>query len=147
MKPEIVRYLTRVRRHGKEAARHAAFESTSIGDLAFLLLSFFIVTSSFILRQGVFFSLPSKNSGAMRVEQRQLLEVFPVNDGFVIDNTLINRKDFSELLQKRNDEMKDSILVVKMAPEVPYARLVDTLSVARETGTTRISLKNTEEGR
>ena len=60
------------------------FDSSAIADLAFLLLIFFIVTSSFILRQGLFFSLPSRSSGSVRLDDKKIVEVVPGNDGLVL---------------------------------------------------------------
>jgi biopolymer transport protein ExbD len=117
------------------------FDSSSIADLAFLLLIFFIVTSSFILRQGIFLSLPSKSAGAVRMDEKKILEVYPQNNGFSFDDSLLNREEFSALLLKHKSNYDDGVVVVYMADTVQYDRLVDTLSVARETGIERISLK------
>ncbi len=121
------------------------FESTSIGDLAFLLLIFFIVTGSFVLRQGILFSLPSKSAGTVQVDEKKLIEVFPINDGFQIDNKTLTRQSFKDVLSSRQSISKDNILVIYMSKTVKYSRLIDTLSVAKETGITRVSLKDTEE--
>ena len=121
------------------------FDSSSIGDLAFLLLIFFIVTSSFILRQGIFLSLPSKSSGAIKLQEDQLFEVYPENEGFVHEGKLLDRGSLKTLLSGQREKQPDSVFVVYMKPEVQYDRLIDALSVASEVGMNRVSLKNFEE--
>jgi biopolymer transport protein ExbD len=60
-KAALLKYFYQKDKKFKEIKEHTA-DTSSIGDMAFLLLVFFIVTGSFMLRQGVFFSLPSNSS-------------------------------------------------------------------------------------
>ena len=118
------------------------FDSSSIGDMAFLLLIFFIVTSSFILRQGIFFSLPSKSAGSVRIEENRVIDVYPENSGFLYSEQLLGREEFSTAMMQRVKKNEESVMIIHMKEGVIYDRLVDTLSVARETGIRRVSLKN-----
>ena len=45
------------------------------------------------------------------------------------------------LIEKKNNTA-DMVLLIKMSPRVKYDKLVDALSVAKESGIKRISLKN-----
>jgi len=141
----LVKILHRREQRRKER-QGPAFESSSMADMAFLLLIFFIVTGSFVLRQGIFFSLPSKTAGSVQLLPNQIVEVHPLNEGFRHEGTVLNREGFKKLLGERRDAMKDSVLIIYMGKSVRYERLVDTLSVARETGVTRVSLKNADKG-
>ncbi len=116
-------------------------EPTSMADISFLLLLFFIVTSSFLIREGIFFSLPEKGA-SVRVEEEKVIEVYPVEDGFRIGEDLLDRRNFKERLARSLAETPGKILVIRMGSEVRYDRLVDTLGVAKETGMNRISLKH-----
>jgi len=139
---KILRRREVVRRRREEKD----FDSSSIGDMAFLLLIFFIVTGSFMLRQGIFFSLPSKTAGAIKLDRKEIFEVFPQDEGFLYNGVVINRDEFKEKLALHKKNSSEGVLVIRMKKEVNYNRLVDTLSVAKETGLTRVSLKNAEEG-
>ena len=139
---KILRRREVVRRRREEKD----FDSSSIGDMAFLLLIFFIVTGSFMLRQGIFFSLPSKTAGAIKLDRKEIFEVFPQDEGFLYNGVVINRDEFKEKLALHKINSPEGVLVIRMRKEVNYNRLVDTLSVAKETGLTRVSLKNAEQG-
>lgn len=136
-------------RHGikkrEREVRH--FDSSSISDLAFLLLIFFIVTSSFIIRQGVFFSLPSQSAASVRLKENQVIEVYPQDNGFLYNDELLDRSEFMQMIVDHNKINPDTVLIIYMNPQVKYDRLVDTLSVAKETGMKRVSLKNIGEKR
>lgn len=141
----IVKILQR-RGRLKRRSDERTFDSISIADMAFLLLIFFIVTGSFVLRQGIFFSLPSKTAGSVSLDERQITEVYPREEGFLHDGTLLNREQFGRLLREREKTVREGVLMIHMGERVRYERLVDTLSVARESGVRRVSLKNADRG-
>ena len=140
----IIYKILRRRALRKKELEAKHFDSTSIADLAFLLLIFFIVTSSFIIRQGLFFSLPSRSSGTVRVDENRIAEVFPIDSGFLYEEKVMQRDEFKSSLKKHRLKEPETILLIRMAPEIKYKRLVDAMSVARELGIERISLKNAE---
>jgi len=117
------------------------FESFSIGDLAFLLLIFFIVTSSFILREGIFFSLPSNSGSAVRVDSKQILDVYPENSGFRIDDKLMGRDEALEVFSAHKKNVDDAVVIIHMKDGIIYDRFIDTLSLAKETGIGRVSIR------
>lgn len=130
-------------------SRLTEFESSSIGDIAFLLLIFFIVTSSFMLKQGIFFSLPEKNSKSIRNEKLELVELVPAREGFRFQGVEWEREKLAAELRSRRENLaegRDLVGVIIMSENLPYDRLVDSLSLLRETGIRKISLKNWQGG-
>jgi biopolymer transport protein ExbD len=117
------------------------FESSAMGDLAFLLLIFFIVTSSFMIRQGIFFSLPSNTAGVVRLTDDQIMEVSPQNSGFLYRGMIVERGFFLDTMKSQMKQDHNKVLIIAMGSTVKYDRLVDTLSVAKEAGIRRVSLK------
>jgi biopolymer transport protein ExbD len=137
----ILKYLSRRRKSKRGRMEFSLFESFSIGDLAFLLLIFFIVTSSFILREGIFFSLPSNSGSAVRVDSKQILDVYPENVGFRIDDRLMTRGEALEAFAAHKKSVDDAVVIIHMKEGVIYDRFVDTLSLAKETGIGRVSIR------
>ncbi len=136
------------RREGRRNWRDSrTFDSSAIADMAFLLLIFFIVTSSFIMRQGIFLTLPSKRSGAVMMKPERILEVVPENRGFTLKGRTVDRETFKKIVVEHGKKFPKGVMIVRMKEKVKYDRLVDTLSVARETGLNKISLKEAGGGR
>ncbi len=138
----IILKIIRRREMKKRVSEYKPFESSSIGDLAFLLLIFFIVTGSFVLRQGIFFSLPSQTAGSVKLEEKLIVDVYPQDNGFQYNEDIMNREAFKDMLTERKNESSEVVLIIHMKQQVKYDRLVDTLSIAKEAGIKRISLKN-----
>ena len=137
-----IRYFLRKARTRREV-RQADFDSSAVADLAFLLLIFFIVTSSFILRQGLFLSLPSSKSSAVRVDAKKLFKVYPQKAGFKYKGKRYDRAQLAAELQKQKEKIKDLIMIIYMNEEVAYERLVDTMSLAKEQKIKKLSIKDT----
>lgn len=144
-KNKIIVKILRKRERLKREIETRSLDTSSIGDLAFLLLIFFIVTASFLLRQGIFFSLPSTSAGSIKIEKKQIIEVYPLNQGFQYNGKVIERDELKQVLIRRQEKNRNSVLFIRMKPKVKYDRLVDMLSVVREIGMKRVSLKNAEE--
>jgi len=136
-----VRNLSKKRKMRKGRMEFTLFESFSIGDLAFLLLIFFIVTSSFILREGIFFSLPSNSGSAVRVDAKQIIDVYPENMGFRIDDKLMVREEALEKMKSHRESVDDAVIIIHMRDGIIYDRFIDTLSLAKETGIGRVSIR------
>ena len=139
-----VKRLVERRIREKRTFEHKPLEVISISDIAFLLFIFFIVTSSFVLREGIFFSLPSRNAATIRLEDDKIAEVEPVDDGFRYKGLLMRREAFVQEMKEFIGGDRNRVLIIAMSPYVKYDRLVDTLSVAKEAGVRRVSIKNTE---
>ncbi len=149
MEKNIITGRILARRKNRELFRKndGITDSSSMGDMAFLLLIFFIVTSSFILRQGIFFSLPSPKSGSVKLMDNQIIEVYPENAGFTVNGKNISREELITKMHMQKELHKDSVVIIKMKDNVRYERLVDTLSAARECRILRVSLKNAGGGK
>jgi biopolymer transport protein ExbD len=80
------------------------------------------------------------------VDEDKLIEVEPRNDGFRYRGMLMGRDSMVDELKKLHKNDPERVLIIVMARDVKYERLVDTLSVARETGIGRVSLKNAGGG-
>ena len=142
-KTKLFRYYSKRKSSYREKSSEE-FDSSAVADLAFLLLIFFIVTSSFILRQGIFFSLPSESAGAVKVEKDLMVDIYPTEKAFKVDGAELIRRDLGMKLRKMVDGNSKTIAVIHMTTGLKYDRLVDSLSLIKESGVKSVSLKNYE---
>lgn len=140
--PGIIYKVLRRRQRLKKEISAKPFDSSAMADIAFLLLIFFIVTSSFIIKQGLFFSLPSPRAGKARIDESRVLEIYPQREGFIYEGKSINREKLVSLFREHAEKVTESVVVIKMAQDVTYDRFIDALSVARECNIYGVSIKN-----
>lgn len=105
----------------------AAFSMSSMTDVIFLLLIFFMLTSSFITPSGLPVNLPSSKSSSIIMQKVSVtitkdLEYF-VNDKKVSKNNL-------EMTLRTAFEGKDGLVVLHCDQSVPVEHLVHVAGIA-----------------
>ncbi len=105
----------------------AAFSMASMTDLIFLLLIFFMLTSSFVTPSGLPVNLPSSLASTIEVQKTSVTVtkdlLYFVNDKRVTRNTLE-----SEL--KRNLSAANGVVVLHIDKSVPTEELVYVAGIA-----------------
>ena len=122
------------------------FSYSSLTDIVLLLLVFFLLTSSFIITEGIQVTLPeAKNTTAS--EQEQII-VALLNDGrMFLNNEEINPADFRTALEERLTEPEKQVVILSSDRDVPLERAVFVMDEAKGIGASRffISTKMPED--
>jgi len=114
-------------------------ESTAMADIIFLLLIFFLLSSSFILQTGIKITLPEVSKP--EAEEKQQVVVTLTRD----DQVFINEKKISWSLLRAELEasLKSSTtgtVIVKGDADVSLGRTVEVMDIARELGAQRLAI-------
>ena len=111
--------------------------SSSMSDLVFLLLIFFMITSTLISPNALPLNLPESSSDT-RVKQ-DLTVYITFDEGGMPSyhlqdaNTLIQRDDLqAELLQDLEGNAKDAAIVVRADKDIPVEEVVYTLDAVNQ---------------
>lgn len=109
---------------------------TSFADLAFLLIVFFVMTTTFVRPQGAALSMPSKTSAPGDAPQHEIPTIHLQADRVIFENrptTLeaLRGRLFAMKLAKQPDDRR--VVILETAPDVPfehYFRVVTAVSQA-----------------
>jgi biopolymer transport protein ExbD len=121
--------------------------TSSTADIAFLLLIFFLVTTTFPKDKGLAIVLPEPGEEA-QVSQRNILHLIIQPTG-IID---VRRGESQQVQQMRASEIEglwrqevaaneNLIAAVKTHPDAPYSHMVDVLDALHAANAQRISLQ------
>lgn len=121
--------------------------SSSMADIAFLLLIFFLVTTTFPKDKGLAIVLPEEG-GEVQISSQNILHIIIRPDGIVE----IKRGDSPQVQTVRPAEVEaiwrsdvsendNLIAAVKTYPDAPYRFMVDVLDALHTAGAERISLQ------
>ena len=123
----------------------AEIPTSSMADIAFLLIVFFLVTTTMNQDKGIGMQLPPAGE-QKKIRKKNICNVW-VNAGGQI---LINLEDEVPLnrlrgnIERRLSENDKLIVSLKGDDETPYAIFVDVLDEIKLSGATRISLASPE---
>jgi biopolymer transport protein ExbD len=126
--------------------------TSSMADIAFLLLIFFLVTTVFPKDKGLEVVLPEEGE-TVAVSQNNILHLFVRPDGIVE----VKRGESTSIQMMRPDDIEtvwrtevtqnpNLIAAVKTYPDAPHRYMIDVLDALQLAGAIRISLQLYEEG-
>jgi biopolymer transport protein ExbD len=112
---------------------------TSLIDIVFLLLVYFLLTTNFMVDEGIKVKLPQAQAAAPQTQQEITVYVDKEGRSF-----LINQEISLDLLFKRLKEMigeqEDRLVVVKADRSVILNKVVKVMDVAKSAGAGRLCL-------
>ena len=125
--------------------------TSSMADIAFLLLIFFLVTTTFPKDRGLAIVLPEQGEEA-QVSQRNILHLIVQPTG-IVD---VRRGEAEQIQQMRAEQIEslwrqeisstpNLIAAVKTHPDASYEYMVDVLDALHSASAERISLQILEE--
>ena len=125
--------------------------SSSMADIAFLLLIFFLVTTVFPKDRGLSIVLPEEQE-TVEVSQRNILHILIQPTGVVIvrqgesqEERTVQASDVEGIWRQGVAQNENLIAAVKTHPEAPYRYMVDVLDALMTAGSDKISLQVLEE--
>ena len=135
----------------KKSKVSAGVQMASTADIAFLLLIFFLVTTTFPKDKGLSIVLPEQGEEAA-VSQRNILHLIIQPTG-IVD---VKRGESQQVVQMRPSEIDglwrqevsanpNMIAAVKTHPDAPYKFMVDVLDALKTANAERISLQLLED--
>jgi biopolymer transport protein ExbD len=115
--------------------------TTSMADVAFLLIIFFMVSAEFSVRKGMMFSFPSTRSAGEASEATQpVLLAIDAGGRLQIDGVAANLEDVRRLLVPKLEVHPNQWIVLRASGETAYGRLVEVLGQLKAIGVKNISL-------
>ena len=121
--------------------------SASMADIAFLLLIFFLVTTTFPKDKGLAIVLPEQ-AEEVEVSQRNILHIIIQANGIVDlkrgespQVQQVRPNDIEGIWRQEVAENANLIAAVKTHPDAPYKFMVDVLDALHMAGAERVSLQ------
>jgi biopolymer transport protein ExbD len=134
--------MIRRRRHFED---DAGINITPMLDIVFIMLIFFIVTTSFIKEKGLEVSRPSTTPPREVQQDTSPIVVRIDGGGFIIlQGRILEAAAVAANLERAKAEKPDSPLIVAANPEADTDALVTVLDAARAVGIESVSVATTE---
>ena len=107
-----------------------SFNSSSMSDLVFLLLIFFMLTSTLVAPNAIKLLLPSSSSKTMA---KQTVTVY-INDlyQYYVDETPVTDEDLSAVIGSRIAGEADATVVLRSDKSVPVQYVVNVIDAVNE---------------
>lgn len=118
----------------------AAIPTSTMADMAFLLIIFFLVTTSFSHDKGLGLTLPPEGSST-RVPSRNITKVWINAAGEIMhDQELVSLDLMQQRVEQMTGENPDLIVSIKTDPDALYEYFVDVIDAIKQAGNDKISI-------
>lgn len=131
----------------KKRKTDAGIPTSSMADIAFLLLIFFLVTTTFDEEKGLEIVLPEQ-SEQVEVSQKNVIHLMVQADGLVqvkrgesVQVQTLRSQEIASVWRQAAASNPNLIAAVKTHPTAPYRYMVDVLDQLRLAGADKISLQ------
>jgi biopolymer transport protein ExbD len=116
--------------------------TSSMADIAFLLIIYFMVTTTFAATRGLDFQLPKDDDTPPIIERDDsvLIEIQP-NGNLLVDNKPMESGKILEYLKPKLLNNPKKPVIIKPLPDSPYGYMVEVFDILRQ-GKDVLGLKN-----
>ena len=136
----------------KKEKRSVEVQTSSMADIAFLLLIFFLVTTTMDMDKGIPMILPERG-GEAKINPKNIAKILVNATGDILfDGGLVTNAELMELIEAKlkergiDSEGKPKLIVsIKTDRETEYERYITVLDIVKEAGATKISIAEPEK--
>ena len=116
--------------------------SSSMADIAFLLLVFFLVTTTISMDKGISLVLPSEGN-ELEVNRKNIVNILMNESGKVLfDNKPTKVNAIRGIVERKLSENPNLIFSVQTHPRTKYQDYLNVLDQLKEAKATKISIAN-----
>ena len=104
-----------------------------MADIAFLLIVYFMVTTTFAATRGLDFALPKDDDTPPIVEKEDSVLIDIQGDGrLIVDTKPMELDEILEYLEPKLQNHPKTPVIIKPQPEAPYGMMVAVFDVLRQ---------------
>jgi biopolymer transport protein ExbD len=131
---------------GKRKKVSTEIPMASLPDIVFLLLIFFLVTTTIDAEKGLDLVLPPAQTEELRMDKKNIANLLINAVGNVaIDGEIVQIRDITRLIKERLQERPLLVVSVKTDKQTQYDVYLDVIDKLKKAEATRISLAEPEE--
>lgn len=107
--------------------------TSSMADIAFLLIIYFMVTTTFAATRGLDFALPKneQNPPVVEKEESVLIEIKPTGQ-LIVDNKPMQLSAVLDYIKPKLERNPMKPVIIKPDPDAPYGDMVDVFDELRQ---------------
>ncbi len=124
-----------------------AFSAIGLTDIVFLLLIFFLLSSTYILQPGIKVDLPEAQV-VETVERQTLTVTIPISGGVYLNDEPVSLAELPARLQQELAGGADKDIILRADEDIPFKRAVEIMDIAKRVGVGRflVATRTREEG-
>jgi len=113
---------------------------TPLIDVVFLLLIFFMITTTFVNSPGIEVDLPKASNSENPIQPQDVVVAIGLDGEIVFEHNKVSVSELAALLESKFTEKPDATVVVQADQEVFHGLVVKVMDVAKEAGFSKLAI-------
>jgi biopolymer transport protein ExbD len=124
----------------------AEIPTSSMADVAFLLIIFFLVASFYSVTRGIQFSLPKHDEAALTAEpEAAVLIEIASNGSLTVDNRNMALEQLRAYIEPKLQRNPTKSVILQTSLEAPYQAMTDVFDELRQAGVQNLVIPTSTE--
>ena len=125
------------RRSRKDDAR---IDITPLVDMVFLLLIFFMLSTTFIVTPGIKVNLPHSSAETFTQEKKEVQIVITEDNKVFWEKTLIDERELEQRLMEVAREDSNALIIIRADAKALHGKVVEVMDIAKQAGLDRLAI-------
>lgn len=126
--------------------RSVEIPTSSMADIAFLLIVFFMLTAVFTSTQGLRFRLPEDDPNQLDVQPEEAIHIKIVGEGeFLVDQQNMTIEQMGGYIQNKVQANPEKPVIIQTLPDVPYFVMIDVFDLLKQLEVENVSVPTESE--
>ncbi len=126
--------------------RPVEIPTSSMADIAFLLIVFFMLTAVFTSNMGLQFQYPKDDPEDTNVKPEEAVHIKILGEGqFVVDRVAMTLEEVGGYIQSKMQQNEDKPVIIQTDPEVPYFVMIDVFDLLKQLEVKNVSIPTKAE--
>ncbi len=106
--------------------------TSSMADIAFLLIIFFMLTAVFHSSRGLPFEMPKDDPNDLQVQPEEAIHIKIVGEGqFLVDRQAMSLAEMGGYIESRMEQNPEKPVIIQTQPDVPYYVMIDVFDLLK----------------
>jgi biopolymer transport protein ExbD len=123
----------------KDANQSLFAHMAPMADVVFLLLIFFMITSSFVMEPGIDIKLPRAITAEEQIELKHVLTITE-DRTVLLDQKVTSFSKLKRMLEDAYSGKDAKLLIIRADKNVPHGLVVKALDISREAGVPQLAI-------
>ncbi len=129
----------------KNARSDVSMDVTPLIDVVFLLLIFFMITTTFANSSGIEVDLPKANSGTNALNSQDLVVAIDNEGRIIYEHKEVSLEELQALLEQIPKEERNQTVVVQADTVTQHGLVVQVMDAVKEVGFARLAVATQQE--
>jgi biopolymer transport protein ExbD len=125
----------------KRRRKESEIPTSSMADIAFLLIIFFMLTAVFTSSRGLEFANPKDDPNDLNVQPEEAIHIKIVGEGqFLVDKQRMTLEEMGGYVQSKMEQNPAKPVIIQTEPDVPYYVMIDVFDLLRYLDVKNVSI-------